>query len=132
LLQAKGTAPPSMVRRMLEEDPDQSYLEDIKDVAGLAYMAGSDTTGSVVLAFFLAMLINPDVQAKAQAKVDRVVGKDRLPEFSDEKDLPYVQAVINECLRWLPAGPMGKLNACCTSSHPLNGACRRTPPIGAR
>jgi cytochrome P450 len=120
-----------MVRRMLEEDPDQSYLEDIKDVAGLAYMAGNDTTGSVVLAFFLAMLLNPDVQAKAQAEVDRVVGKDRLPEFSDEKDLPYVQAIVNECLRWLPSGPMGRLNSCCTFSHPLNESCRRTPPIDA-
>jgi cytochrome P450 len=60
-----------------------------------------------VLAFFLAMLVNPEVQTKAQAEVDRVVGKDRLPEPEDRKDMPYCEAVINECLRWLPVLPMG-------------------------
>jgi hypothetical protein len=39
-----------------------------------------------------------------------VVGKDRLPEFSDEKYMPYVQALVSECLRWLPMAPMGETN----------------------
>jgi cytochrome P450 len=104
-----------MARTMLEEDPDRLRLEDIKDVAGLAYIGGNETTAAPVLAFFLAMLVYPEVQAKAQAEVDRVVGKDRLPEFADEQDLPYVRAVVNECLRWLPMGPMGAVEARCVS-----------------
>jgi cytochrome P450 len=96
---------------MLEDDadlpPEKSELDLIKDITGVAYIGGSDTTVAAVIAFFLAMLVYPDVQAKAQAEIDRVVGSERLPELSDEPSLPYVQAVVNECYRWLPVLPMG-------------------------
>jgi cytochrome P450 len=100
---------------MIEESPallpQQSRLEMIKDVAGVAYIAGSDTTVAAVISFFLAMLIHPNVQTKAQAEVDRIVGKDRLPELEDRKELPYTEGVVNECLRWLPVLPMGECSA---------------------
>jgi cytochrome P450 len=101
-----------MARTMLEEDaklpPRKSQFDMISDVTGVVYVSASDTTGSAVVSFFLAMLVYPEVQAKAQAEIDRVIGKDRLPEHEDRKDLPYVDAVVNECLRWLPVVPMGR------------------------
>lgn len=45
------------------------------------------------------MLLYPDVQRKAQAELDRVIGSDRLPEFSDEHSVPYITAVVHEVLR---------------------------------
>ena len=45
------------------------------------------------------MLLYPDIQRKAQNEVDRVVGRDRLPDFSDEPSLPYVTALVKEVLR---------------------------------
>ena len=48
-----------------------------------------------------------DVQAKAQAELDVVVGPDRLPEFSDCGNLPYINAIISELLRWQPVVPLG-------------------------
>ena len=56
-------------------------------------------TVSALGSFFLAMLLYPEIQRKAQAEVDRVVGRDRLPEFSDEPALPYVTALVKEVLR---------------------------------
>ena len=53
------------------------------------------------------MTLYPDVQRKAQAEIDQIVGNSRLPDFSDEGALPYVQAVLKEALRWRPAGPLG-------------------------
>jgi len=44
----------------------------------------------------------PDVRAKAQAEIDAVVGPDRLPKCSDSANLPYVNAIISELLRWQP------------------------------
>jgi cytochrome P450 len=106
-----------MARAMLEEDAalpqSESQFDMIKDLSGLAYLAGSDTTVAAVISFFLAMLVYPEVQAKAQAEVDRVVGKDRLPELDDAESMPYVQSVASECLRWLPVLPMGEF------SHPF-------------
>jgi cytochrome P450 len=96
---------------MLEDDaalpPEKSEFDLIKDLTGVAYLGGSDTTVSALNSFFLAMLVYPEVQAKAQAEIDRVVGKDRLPELSDEPSLPYIQALASECLRWLPVTPTG-------------------------
>lgn len=49
--------------------------------------------------FFLAMIMFPEVQRKAQEHLDRVVGTDRLPDFSDESSLPYITAMMKEVLR---------------------------------
>lgn len=45
------------------------------------------------------MMKYPEVQRRAQEELDRVVGVDRLPTFEDRKHLPYVNALMLECLR---------------------------------
>lgn len=47
------------------------------------------------------MTLHPEVQAKAQAEIDRVIDGERLPEFGDEDSLPYVTAVMKELLRYV-------------------------------
>ena len=58
-------------------------------------------------AFFLAMVMCPDVQRRAQAELDTVVGSERLPDFTDRSRLPYVEAVVKECLRWHNVATLG-------------------------
>ena len=53
------------------------------------------------------MTLYPEVQCKVQAKIDEIVGNSRLPEFSNQDMLPYVQAVLKEVLRWHPVTPLG-------------------------
>ena len=53
------------------------------------------------------MVLYPEVQRKAQAEIDQVVGNSRLPDFLDQDALPYVQAVLKEVFRWHPAFPLG-------------------------
>ena len=53
------------------------------------------------------MVINPEAQRRGQAELDSVVGRDRLPNFTDRDALPYVNAIVKELLRWHPATPMG-------------------------
>ena len=55
----------------------------------------------------VAMLHFPETMRKAQAELDRVVGPDRLPRFEDRDRLPYLQALINETLRWRPIAVLG-------------------------
>ncbi|KAF7355007.1 hypothetical protein MSAN_01416200 [Mycena sanguinolenta] len=105
---ATGTAPISFTSTLLE--PKQLTEEeefDIKWSSASLYSAGSDTTVSAVYAFFLAMALYPAVQAKAQAEIDAVVGNDRLPTFADREDLPYVDALVKEVLRWHSVTPTG-------------------------
>ena len=55
----------------------------------------------------LAMVAFPEVQYRAQAELDAVVGRARPPAFSDAPRLPYVRAIIREVLRWRPSVPLG-------------------------
>jgi cytochrome P450 len=69
--------------------------------------AGSETTSTTLMWWMLAMIAFPEAQSKAQAELDSVVGRARLPTFADAPRLPYVSAIIKEVLRWRPVAPLG-------------------------
>ena len=52
------------------------------------------------------MAVNPVAQEKAQAQIDAVVGKDRLPSMDDRPLLPFIDAIFRETLRYGPIGPL--------------------------
>ncbi len=51
------------------------------------------------------MLAFPEVQVRAHAELDEVVGRARAPTFSDLPSLPYIRAMAKEILRWSPPLP---------------------------
>jgi hypothetical protein len=55
------------------------------------------------------MCTHPRVQLAAQAELDAVIGKERLPTVADRAQLPYVDAIVKEVLRWGPVAPLGNL-----------------------
>jgi len=57
--------------------------------------------------FILAMVRHPEVYKKAQEEIDRVLGNERLPTLDDREDLPYIDCVLKELLRWNPPAPLG-------------------------
>ncbi|KAE9405244.1 cytochrome P450 [Gymnopus androsaceus JB14] len=108
-----GHVMPCFVSRCLEKlggDLDSNVKMDkewlIKQTAGTMYIAGTDTTVAALLTFFLAMVKWPEYQRKAQKELDRVIGSERLPDFDDRENLPYIQAIVNEILRWQPVTPL--------------------------
>ena len=46
------------------------------------------------------MTLFPEAQKKGQEEIDRVIGNDRLPDFEDKENLPYIDAIYKECLRY--------------------------------
>jgi len=56
------------------------------------------------------MALHPDIQRRAQAEVDEVIGKNKLPTASDRERLPYVSAVIKEVLRFAPVARLGEIS----------------------
>lgn len=53
------------------------------------------------------MAMHPEVQKTAQAELDAVIGSHRLPYYTDRSSLPYIDAIVKECLRWQPVAPLG-------------------------
>ena len=53
------------------------------------------------------MLAYPEVQVRAHAELDEVVGFARAPTFADLPSLPYIRAMVKEALRWSPSVPLG-------------------------
>ena len=64
-------------------------------------------TSAALKVLALAMVLNPEVQAKVHSELDAVVGKGMLPTFEDRQQLPYLQATLYEVLRWKPIFPLG-------------------------
>jgi cytochrome P450 len=58
------------------------------------------------MSLFLALLLHPEVQKKAQDEIDAVTGRLRFPNFEDRPRLPFVDALCKEILRWRPAAPL--------------------------
>ncbi|KZP23269.1 cytochrome P450 [Athelia psychrophila] len=105
-----GTAQPSFTLNRLQHidlSGDVKFQETvIKGCAATMYGAGADTTVSTLSTFFLAMMKYPEVQAKAQLEIDSVLGSGHLPGFGDEASLPYISAIVKECLRWEVVTPI--------------------------
>ena len=64
-------------------------------------------THAALCAFFLAMSLYPDAQRKAREELDTVIGPTRLPTLADRPNLPYINALVKELLRFAPVVPMG-------------------------
>ncbi|KAG1727741.1 cytochrome P450 [Suillus lakei] len=79
----------------------------LKSSSATAFIAGVETTASTLTVFVLAMMLYPEVQKRAQAEIEAVIGTDLLPTFEDRSSLPYVEAVLRETLRWHPVFPLG-------------------------
>ncbi|KAJ6475954.1 cytochrome P450 [Mycena vitilis] len=110
---AAGTAKPSIASRVLDEIENSGEDQEAKElvlrnVLSACY-AGADTTVSALGTFILAMVMYPEVHKKAQAAVDDVVGHGRLPDFED--DIPYVDAIVREVLRWRTVLPLSAPHA---------------------
>ncbi|KZT30011.1 cytochrome P450 [Neolentinus lepideus HHB14362 ss-1] len=105
---ANGTATPSLVGYMLEDEdkqPDHDHL--IKATAGVLYLGGADTTLSAFYSFMLAMVLFPDVMRRAQLEIDSVTKGERFPDFTDKAALQYCNCLVLEVFRWVPAVPLG-------------------------
>ncbi|KAG8747883.1 hypothetical protein FRC10_010502 [Ceratobasidium sp. 414] len=93
----KGEAGPSLTMRWLEREikPEEQSADEIEENELLIKWAAMSLYGG-----------GADTQA-AQDEIQRVVGTDRLPTYSDRDSLPYIEALYKEVLRWNPVTPLG-------------------------
>ncbi|KAK0194555.1 cytochrome P450 [Armillaria mellea] len=101
---------PSMMKHLIETYQDHdgtvSNERSIQASVATAFTGGAVMTVITLQVFLLAMIRYPEVQKKAQAYIDGVVGNERLPTLSDREAILYIDAIAKETSRWRPVAPM--------------------------
>ncbi len=110
-------------------DDPFSYLTEsnMKGALLALFTAGGDATGTTLEWCCLYMMAYPDIQKKIQAEIDSVVGRNRLPQMSDEKNLPYTNAALLEIQRCVTLAPLSSFKA----SNAETSLCGYRIPKGA-
>lgn len=101
-----------------QNDATGLTLEEMAAQALLFFAAGFETTSSVMSFCLYELSLNPEVQVKMRKEVDEVLQKNSgKPTYEMLKDMPYVEAVINETLRRYASLPI--LNRQCTEDYKI-------------
>lgn len=88
-------------RRIVSAAEEESLSKsEVASLTSNLIGGGVDTTSSSIISFILAMCVFPEVQKKGQEEIDRIVGEGRSPTIEDQSNLPYINALISEVLRW--------------------------------
>lgn len=101
---------PSFTSRLLEQkggaDASEEDIDLIKWSAASLFGGGTATTVSIMSTLLFLLVLHPDVTKTAQEEIDRVIGRDRLPTVHDRGSLPFVEAVLQEAMRYYPVVPL--------------------------
>ncbi|KAF8489336.1 cytochrome P450 [Russula emetica] len=104
---AKGDDHQSVAATLIREvERNKLSSRERSWLAGTLYVGGADTSSVMMSWWTLAMLAYPETQARAQAELDAVIGRTRMPTFADYPHLPYIRAMVKELLRWRPITPI--------------------------
>ncbi|RCI12012.1 hypothetical protein L249_1078 [Ophiocordyceps polyrhachis-furcata BCC 54312] len=104
---SSGTAKPCCCIDLIRVQKELGFSDELACyMSGSLLQAGSETTSAILIGFFQAMLLFPEVAKEAQGEIDRVCG-DRMPDLNDVPDLPFIRGCMKESLRWMPAAVLG-------------------------
>ncbi|KAK1774745.1 cytochrome P450 [Copromyces sp. CBS 386.78] len=100
-----------LLQRLMEGRDEKGQplgREELTAEALTQLIAGSDTTSNSSCALLFHAVRTPGVMQKLQAELDaNIPAEVDVPTFDMVKDLPYLQAVINEALRYHSTAAIG-------------------------
>ncbi|CAG7833832.1 unnamed protein product [Allacma fusca] len=96
--------------RKKSNNPDSSFYGSEGEMNQLIvlldlFVAGAETSSSILQWAMLYMIIWPEVQAKVQEEIDSVIGSSRIPSLEDKPNMIYTEAVLCEIHRFCTLVP---------------------------
>ncbi|XP_016076220.1 PREDICTED: cytochrome P450 2C18 isoform X1 [Miniopterus natalensis] len=90
--------------KMQQEKHDSHWeftFENLTTTVSDLFGAGTETTSTTLRYALLLLLKYPEVSAKVQEEIKRVVGRERSPCMQDRKHMPYTDAMVHEVQRYI-------------------------------
>nr|XP_024109734.2 cytochrome P450 2C9 isoform X1 [Pongo abelii] len=85
--------------------PSEFTIESLENTAADLFGAGTETTSTTLRYALLLLLKHPEVTAKVQEEIERVIGRNRSPCMQDKSHMPYTDAVVHEVQRYIDLLP---------------------------
>lgn len=107
---AQGHARDSITDSLLDQWSDEKMpmsQHSFNNLVGELVEGASDTTAAQLLTLVMAFAKYPHVQKRAQQEIDKVCGTERFPLWTDFKEMPYINAIVKEGMRWRPVAVTG-------------------------
>jgi cytochrome P450 len=105
LRRSQGDKRESLIDELLstEKEIDLAFQGTmLANFLGTVMQAAAETSALSTKTNIMFLATHPAVQDKAQREIDAVCGVERLPRFSDFKDMPYINCIIKESQRIRP------------------------------
>lgn len=108
-LESSGWNVAKQMQKTLDTQGIEMPTEELALDIGIMADAALDASTETMMWFVVACITegHRGWMSKAQRDLDTVVGRARLPAFQDRPALPYISAIVEELLRWRPAGAAG-------------------------
>ncbi|XP_032691830.1 cytochrome P450 2C41-like [Lontra canadensis] len=96
-----------LMKMAQENDNNQLKLtlENLVNSVSDLFGAGTETTSTTLRYSLLLLLKHPEVAAKVQEEIERVIGRCQSPCMEDRSRMPYMNAVLHEIQRYIDLIP---------------------------
>ena len=86
-------------------------FENFVNICADLFIAGSETTSTLLNWTLIYVSIHKSIQYRCQSEIDKVIQSNRLPCIEDRPKLVYIDAVLNEIMRFITITPRALFHA---------------------